>query len=251
MKGQLMKPEHRSHILLGTTRSKAKMYEYEVPEKDHIKITGDRDPAKLFTLSIGLIGNFAACINRKTISDAQILELQKNLHFSAYFFDAYLKSQLNKELDPYLILLGSASYYLCDLPGSSTVLAKYLGKQCPDLEGEGLEYLLCWLLRSDLSFYFNGSTGMYGKCIDDLSRLLLDYSQKGIEERVIWESVAELRHLAYEFGNPRQLLFADIIGAIVKRKVENSPWSSLPRYSGLDKNLWSEAIQKDSFTVFC
>jgi hypothetical protein len=43
---------------------------------------------------------------------------------SARFFDSYLQSKLNEALDPYLVLLGSASYYLCDLPGSASVLAK-------------------------------------------------------------------------------------------------------------------------------
>jgi POLQ-like helicase len=57
-----MRPEKKSQLLLGVTRSKAKMLEYGVPEEHHIKIT--QDPAKLFTLSIGLLGDLAAAINR-------------------------------------------------------------------------------------------------------------------------------------------------------------------------------------------
>lgn len=60
--GQQMKPEQKSYTLLGITRSKAKMYEYGVPEQYHIEIT--IDPAKLFTISIGLLGDLAATINR-------------------------------------------------------------------------------------------------------------------------------------------------------------------------------------------
>ena len=47
-----MRPEKKSQLLLGVTRSKAKMLEYNVPEEHHITIT--QDPAKLFTISIGL-----------------------------------------------------------------------------------------------------------------------------------------------------------------------------------------------------
>jgi len=110
-----MRPEKKSQLLLGVTRSKAKMLEYGVPEEHHIKIT--QDPAKLFTLSIGLLGDLAAAINREEPDPDSLAELKTNLLFSARFFDSYLQSKLNETLDPYLVLLGSASYYLCDLPG--------------------------------------------------------------------------------------------------------------------------------------
>lgn len=112
-----MRPEQNSQLLLGVTRSKAKMFEYRVPEKHHIKIT--QDPAKLFTISIGLLGDIAAAINRDETQPAALTELRNNLIFSARFFDSYLQSRLNEALDPYLLLFGAAAYYLCDLPGSA------------------------------------------------------------------------------------------------------------------------------------
>jgi len=57
-----MRPEKKSQLLLGVTRSKAKMIEYGVPEEHHIKII--QDPAKLFTITIGLLGDLAATTNR-------------------------------------------------------------------------------------------------------------------------------------------------------------------------------------------
>lgn len=152
-----MKPERKSQLLLGVTRSKAKMLEYGVPEEHHIKIK--QDPAKLFTISIGLLGDLAAGINREALEPDTLAELRNNLLFSARFFDSYLQSKLNEALDPYLVLLGSASYYLCDLPGSASVLAKRIDGECPDLDGEGLEDLLLWLLQADLGTYFYGAEG--------------------------------------------------------------------------------------------
>ena len=111
-----MRPERRSQLLLGVTRSKAKMYEYGVPEEQHIKIK--QDPAKLFTLAIGLLGDLSARTNSEDINEDYLNELRETLLFSARFFDAYLESRLNHEYDPYLLLLGAASYYLCNLPGS-------------------------------------------------------------------------------------------------------------------------------------
>ena len=166
-----MRPEHKSQLLLGVTRSKAKMLEYSVPEEHHIKIT--QDPAKLFTITIGLLGDLAAAINRNEPDPDSLTELRTNLLFSARFFDSYLQSKLNETLDAYLVLLGSASYYLCDLPGSASVLAKRIDGDCPDLNGDGLEDLLLWLLQADLGTYFDGTEGPFGGFIGRCSLYVL------------------------------------------------------------------------------
>ena len=149
-----MRPEDGSYRLLGVTRSKAKMYEYDVPSEYHIEIA--QDPAKLFPLSIGLLGDLAARSMREETKSDVIKELRETLTFSAQFFDAYLKSNLNESQNTYVLLLGSASYYLCDFPGSSRVLARHIGEDCPDVEGERLEDLVFWLLYGDLTYYFEG-----------------------------------------------------------------------------------------------
>jgi hypothetical protein len=84
--------------------------EYIVPARYHIKIL--QDPAMLFTLAIGLLGDLAASTNSEDVEESYLNELRENLQFSARFFDAYLQSRLKEELDPYLLLLGAASYYL-------------------------------------------------------------------------------------------------------------------------------------------
>jgi len=116
-----MKPEARSQRLLSITQSKAKMYEYDVPSEDHIAI--ERDPANLFPLSIGILGDVAAEISIGIEILEKIREIKKNLPFSARFFDAYVQTRLNSETDPYLLTIGSVAYYLSDLPGSSQLLA--------------------------------------------------------------------------------------------------------------------------------
>lgn len=68
------------------------------------------------------------------------------------------------------MLLGPASYYLHDLPESASVLAKRIGDDCPDLDDEGLEDLLLWLLQADLETYFDGFEGPFGEYIDGISR---------------------------------------------------------------------------------
>ncbi len=240
-----MRPEQRSQLLLGVTRSKAKMLEYGVPEEHHIKIT--QDPAKLFTLSIGLLGDLAAAINREKPDPDSLAELKANLLFSARFFDSYFQSKLNETLDPYLVLLGSASYYLCDLPGSASVLAKRIDDDCPDLDGESLEDLLLWLLQADLGTYFDGAEGPFGGFIDGISKWVLQFFEDGNGEDNLLDLTTKLRDAVYEFGTPRQLLFGDVIAAVLRKKLENSAWKALPSYSGLPRDKWLHALQKDSF----
>lgn len=240
-----MRPEKKSQLLLGVTRSKAKMLEYGVPEEHHIKIT--QDPAKLFTLSIGLLGDLAAAINREEPDPDSLAELKTNLLFSARFFDSYLQSKLNETLDPYLVLLGSASYYLCDLPGSASVLAKRIDGDCPDLDGDGLEDLLLWLLQADLRTYFDETEGPFGGFIDGISKWILQFFEDGNGEENLLDLATKLRTAVYEFGTPRQLLFGDVIAAVLRKKLENSAWKALPSYSGLPRDKWLHALQKDSF----
>lgn len=240
-----MRPEKKSQLLLGVTRSKAKMLEYGVPEEHHIKIT--QDPAKLFTLSIGLLGDLAAAINREEPDPDSLAELKTNLLFSARFFDSYLQSKLNETLDPYLVLLGSASNYLCDLPGSASVLAKRIDGDCPDLDGDGLEDLLLWLLQADLGTYFDGAEGPFGGLIDGISKWILQFFEDGNGEENLLDLATKLRDAVYEFGTPRQLLFGDVIAAVLRKKLENSAWKALPSYSGLPRDKWLHALQKDSF----
>ncbi len=240
-----MKPEERSQLLLNITRSKAKMYEYQVPEEHHIAIM--QDPARLFRLTIGLLGEYAARFNSEDADESYFNELKDHLKFSCRFFDAYLGSKLQLELDPYVILLGSAAYYLCDLPGSSGVLADRLGDECPNLDCLGLEDLLLWLLQADWSSYFYGSTGIYGEFIDHISRHLVHYFATGDDHEYLYGQVSDLRKTAYEMGTPRQLLFADVCFAIAKKRFENSTWYSLPRYSEISSDQWSSTLKKETF----
>ena len=240
-----MRPEARSQKLLGVARSKAKMHEYRVPEEYHIVMP--QDPAELFILSISFLGDQAARISRGETDTNEQEVLKNNLIFSARFFDSYLQTKLDEDLDPYLTLLGSASYYLCDLPGSASVLAKRLGDDCPDLDGGGLEDLLLWLLQADLSTYFENWPGDFGGLVEDISKAVIEFFEDGSGKESLAGLAQQLRNKVYAMGSPRQLLLGDIITAILNKKIQNSCWTSLPKYSGLAVEKWSSAIKKETF----
>lgn len=242
-----MRPSKNSELLLGATRSKAKMFEYGVLEEHHIELP--KDPARLFSLTIGLLGEYTARLNRRDITLEQESALKEDLHFAAYFFDSYLQSRLDLTLKPYLLLLGSASYYLCDLPGSSKVLA-YKITDSPDLGAFGLENLLIWLLMGEYAEPLQ-IEGMYSAIIFLISEAFVLFWHNGRNTLDVERYCQELRESIYLNGTSRELLIADIIFSIVRKKVENSSWSSLPLYTNLSLDTWRSAIQKSPLLRNC
>jgi POLQ-like helicase len=240
-----MKPEKGSQTFLSITRSKAKMYEYDIPEEHHIKV--DIDPSKLFSLTIGTLGDLAAQTNTDSPNPEYLSELTSSLQFSAHFFDAYLQSHLQQDLDPYLILLGSSAYYLCGLPGSSRVLAEQLKDDHLDLQCLGLERFLLWLLQWKLSTYSNGTGEVYKESVNNISKFLVQFYRNNENRDQLFENAKQLRRRAYDLGTPRQLLLADTISAVLKKRFTNSAWYSLPSYSGIPAEQWASALKKDSF----
>ena len=105
MKGPQMRPEASAHNILSTTRARAKMHEFRVAPEDFNALP--RDPAILFALAIGILGDVAATVADQIGGDAGVApgELQKPLgwsemdadprdalRFASIFFDAYLNS---------------------------------------------------------------------------------------------------------------------------------------------------------------
>ncbi|WP_379153658.1 DEAD/DEAH box helicase [Paenibacillus sp. sgz5001063] len=238
-----MRPEQNSQQLLSITRSKAKMFEFDVPEESHIQIF--KDPSNLFSLTIGVLGDLAAAINNKA-EDSVISELRNSLGFSARFFDAYIQTHINDDLDLYFFLLGSAAYYLSNYPGSSVVLAKKVTEANLDLEVQELDKFLLWMLSGDYSTNFNFEK-VYSEDLQTIASLVVRYYEAGESRELIEESLAILRRKVYAFGSARELLFIDTVGAIIIEKINNSSWNCLPIYTGLSIGHWYEILQKDTF----
>jgi len=242
-----MKPEARSRIALSVTQSKAKMYEYNVPLEEHIKLPDD--PAKLFSLTIGMLGDIAARINDENATDVEIQELRENLPFSARFFDAYIEARLNPENEMYVRLLCCAAYYLCDLPGSSNILAERMSNQTLNLGVFGLENLLTWLLLikdfpTPISEF---SDSLYREALNQIYSVYMEFNNTGNRAEDIIGLANQLRAISYDIGSPRELLLTDLIGAIIRKRIDNSTWICLPKYTDLPISEWASVIKKETF----
>jgi len=241
-----MRPEERSQVLLAITRSKAKMFEYGLPEPEHIRIA--RDPARLLRLAVGMLGDVAAEASRNGTDPSQHTDQSSSLRFAARYFDAYAASNLAPASDAHLLLLAAAAYYLCDLPGSASVLVARLRPNDVDLGAGGLDGLLWWLLRGDFSVAFEPvGISRYHEGIARVSQGVKAFYELSAQEDGQAQAVARLRRRVYDEGTPRELLFADACCAIVNRRIENSARRALPRYSGLSLEAWGPALRKESF----
>lgn len=174
------------------------------------------------TSLIRFLGDLAGAVNRGDSPPFFIAELRKNLLFSARFFVPYLQPKLDETLDPYLALLGSASYYLCDLPDDASILVKRISWGCLDLGGGCLEELLFWLLQTDLVHYSGGFKKPFGGFIEGIVKELPCFLKDGTGEDTILDLVTKLRSSVYEFGTPRQLLLGDVATAVLRKKIYQS-----------------------------
>jgi len=239
-----MKPEGKSKLLLGVTRSKAKMYEYDIPTEYHISIASD--PAKLLSLTVGIIGDYGQITSIEE-SHVFIEEHKDEILFSAQFFDAYTDSKLAPELSDYFLLIGSAAYYLSDFPGSAKVLAKRISNPISNLSANGLEVLLAWVLQNDISSPIDIPSGEYEKQIESISKDLINFYILGDNNDEVLKSLEALKRDVYFNASDRELLLSDIIISIIKKQLYNSSWNSLKRYTSLDISLWKDVISKTNF----
>lgn len=240
-----MKPEKNSQTLLKVTRSKAKMFEYNVPISEHIK--PPRDLGDLLTLTIGILGELSARINTNDIDNERHEELQSSMLFAARYFDAFRQTQLQKNLDPYLLLIGATSYYLCALPGSSKVLASHLAVNELDLGASSLEQLLLWLVQGEFNTPPVLRPSQHSSALSAISEAIVIYYNNGGNEDALRSLTARLRQSIYADGSARELLLVDAIGAMTLRRYENSSRRCLPHYSALEESDWATTLSKASF----
>lgn len=236
-----MRPERAASRLLATTRSKAKMYEYEVPEEDHIELLPS--PTKLFSLAVGLLGDAAAAIADTAAVSVREQALPATLTFAGTFFDAYLQSRLDDFAEGEFPILASASFYLGGNPGSSKVLVNQAAEPASSL-GSGLALLTYKLLRADYGRLPDGPYQPVGTSL--LSKLSTYFSGEGGVEAV-FDDAAFIRKEAYESGDGRELLYADVIAAIIIKKIDAAAVTILPESSGVDLDTWRPYLRRDSF----
>jgi POLQ-like helicase len=232
-----------SKYLLKQTRSKAKMYEYSVPDELHIAV--DDNANELLLIAIAAIGNISAQVLHEN-NPYRIIPADKKeeLEFASHYFDAFLKSKLDPNYPQYYLILGAIAYYLCDYAGSAKVMANMIDTDELDLGCGGIETILALLLQDQLNVnklgaavqetsytrYLHQVTTAYDTCFHQHKTAELDF-------------IVEFRSLIYSQGSPRELLLTDAMLAVLLIKIERSALNLLPIYSGLSADNWKGMLQ--------
>lgn len=234
--------ESTSKYYLKKVRAKAKMYEYGVPENLHIEV--EEQANDLILLSIGVVGDISnEILNMKQAPIILPKEKEEELYFVSRFFDAYFQSKMSIDLNPYYILMGAITYYFCNMNGSSKVMMSIM----PDLNNfdfsaSGLESVIIWLLSNSNEFDIMNIDEKYRSGIAKLINYHNMFFDSETLDKVQFD---EFRNYVYHFRNDREILFVDIILAILKKKIYNSCINLMPLYSGIDKNSWISTFKNN------
>ncbi len=221
------------------------MFEFAVPRDHHIAPT--RDPAALFPLTLAILGDVAGKVAREGVSASLLVEAKQDLRFAACFLDAYLNGESESSSKDYLTLLAAAAYYLCDLPGSATVLTNRLAASISNGECRGLDTALIWLLHGRFESPLVAEDRCYAEFITQAAERIRAFYREGHDEVRILAPLLKLREKAYRVGNARELLLADVTFAVAKRRLEISARACLPRFTELAAEEWESSLAKPTF----
>lgn len=240
-----MKPESNSRRLFGITRSKGKMYELNLAEELHIAVPENSEPRELFLLAVGTLGDVAATLSDAEDVDAPLPQpATEELSFSASFFDAFLESRFDSEISRDTALLAASAYYLARRPGSSLVLARQLDE---DPDESAVDKLLHWLLQANWANYPGGEHPLFGIELAKLAKLLAFHFHDGTGLVELTTVLKNVKRIAYEGASARDLLFIDIIAAIIRMRLAASAWTTLPGFTSIPAEQWASAIRRPEF----
>lgn len=252
-----MRPERTSNLVLSNTRATAKMVEFRVAAED---IIAGRDPKALFSLAVGILGDVAATITREFAGEVGAkadqefrplawdhdLTVSDALRFVSTFFDAFLSADLNAELTGEFSLLCASAYYLGGNAGSAMVVARRM--DVPDRElGQGLGRLIQAILLND-GRHMDGDY-LLQELIHPLLAALDGFFGLTGDTADIVARCTSLRQAAYRDGDPRVLLYADLVVALCHSKIANASRTLLPPASDLTLEAWTPALGRKGFPI--
>jgi len=120
-----MKPSSEARRYASVTLSKGKMYEYEIPENEHITIPKGMDLERQFPLAIGTLGDFAAEVFAGELGKPRAVKTEvEELIFASQVLSATATAKIDEGLSSLLRLLAASGFYLADSPGTTMAILK-------------------------------------------------------------------------------------------------------------------------------
>lgn len=226
-----------SNYMLKYQKAKAKLVEYDIPQKDYPKFPLNSN--ELSYPVVYILSRYAESVIENNVADME--EFSPHLVAASQYFDAAVGSNDREEYDADFLLSGAAAYFLSDDFGSAKVLcSEFFVRINPEINepqkitGNLLGYLL---LNRDFHISVDTPNG------EKVCHLLLVYYNTGEGVEEIRSLLSEYRKAIYENDAPMEIYYVDILCAIVMVALSKSSWILLTRYSELDQSLWSDYLK--------
>ncbi|AUF97728.1 DEAD/DEAH box helicase [Pseudomonas sp. 02C 26] len=218
------------------------MFEYGVPEGDHIELPEDLDLEMQFPLAVGTVGDFASEVVTKSIGDALKAQTPRDeVIFSAQVLQAFDDSLLNKDISFNLRLLAAAGFYLGDVPGNAAVQLSRLSQ----LESPEHDTLAIAVKAAMDRPWEQTNKALESSRAKDILDVLRQHFRNGLSGgQKANDAIRSLREWAYRHASAHDLLMADLLGAISATRIANSAWTLLPRYSSLPPEKWESYLSR-------
>ena len=239
-----MRPSKAAQSYAAITLAKGKMYEFHIPEKDHLKIPDGMDLEQQFPLALGILGDRAIEIVSIELNEqTERTTEQASVLFAAQVMSGIASSRTVPELTETLRLLAAAGFYLADSPGTAMAVHKSINESL--LEQHTSERLLLHVLKAP----WDAAALDEDHAVLHLSRVLKHLQAHyltGEPSSHGRESLRELRKYILEEASPHEFLILSLLAAIVVRRYQWSAWVMLPEFTGLTAESWAPFLSRQS-----
>jgi len=212
------------------------MYEYVVPEDQHINLN-NVSLGDMLDLTIGILGDLSAGANIENVQQDRFRFL-----FSAQYFSALVESKAISHSDILLKLLGSSSYYLSDYPGSSRVVLNGIRPESIESLSTMEKILFHILERSALPNHEEFDNDQKIKAFKEVWN---SFIQGNNNLSSLNESLTQLRKSIYDGGSDKNVLLVDVIRILVLKRFSISARNILTEYSDAEISLWNPYLTRE------
>lgn len=239
-----MNPSRAAQRYAAITLSKGKMYEFDIPEDEHLEIPEGVDLAHQFPLALGTLGDYAI-----TVVETEFNELserstrQSDVLFASQVLSGIASSRATPELSEMLRLLAAAGFYLAGSPGTSMALYKGINGRL--LSGDSSARLLLHVLKEP----WTTTSHSQETPTFHLPQLLEHLHSHYIEGEPISLARASLRGLwrhIFEGASSHDFLLLSLLAAVVVRRYQCSAWTLLPESTDLPADVWAPFLSRQS-----
>ncbi|WP_084027333.1 DEAD/DEAH box helicase [Delftia sp. JD2] len=244
-----MNPSKAAQRYAAITLSKGKMYEFDIPEEDHLQIPEGVNLEHQFPLALGIIGDRAIEVLATEFDELTSRSTEPaSVLFASQVLSGIANSKATPELSEMLRLLAAAGFYLAGSPGTS--MAVYKDINVDMLGNDSSARLLLHVLKEPWTSP-SKSDEVSTAHLPRLLQHLHAHYHEGETSTLARESLLGLWLHILEDASPQDFLLLSLLAAIVIRRYQCSAWTMLPASTDLAAEVWASFLsRKDSLKEF-